>query len=111
MYLILSTGAITVHNLLQLSLPLPAEASPSIAGDSDHSNSSLEVGIEGDGHVDEELGQSRACDWLEPPLPCGGGDLAMQERQHQTGGEGIILEAFQQFQHNPQIQVCNYNGQ
>ncbi|KAG0555337.1 hypothetical protein KC19_12G162100 [Ceratodon purpureus] len=95
-------GAITVPDLLQLSLALPREAFPSIAGGSDLSNSSIEVRTEHDGHVDEELGQSRACDWLEPPSPCGA--VPMQETHHQMGGEVVMLEAFQQFQHNPQIQ-------
>ena len=35
----------------------------------------------------------------------------MQETHHQMGGEVVMLEAFQQFQHNPQIQVCIDNGQ
>jgi hypothetical protein len=105
-YLFHRAGAVTVPNLLQLSLPLPAEASLSTVGGSDHSSSSIPVRTEIDGHVDEELGQSSACDWLEPPPPSGA--VAMQEKQqYQISGEGVMLEAFQQFQHNPQIQVCS----
>lgn len=82
-------------NLLQLSLPLPV-------GDSGPSSSSLEVRFENGADPDEEIGQSLACDWLEPP-PFSG--ASKEEPRHQIGEEGVILEAFQQFQHDPQIQV------
>jgi hypothetical protein len=99
-YRIHRTGAITVPNLLQLSLPLAVEAP---TGDSDPSGSSLDVRTEIGGYHDEEIGQSSACDWLDPP-PLSGA-FAMEETQHRIGDEGVMLEAFQQFQHNPQIQV------
>lgn len=85
---------------MQLSLPLAVEAP---TGDSDPSGSSLEVRTEIGGYHDEEIGQSSACDWLDPP-PLSGA-FAMEETQHRIGDEGVMLEAFQQFQHNPQIQV------
>lgn len=86
-------------NLLQLSLPLPVKAP---IGDSDPSSSTLQVRSENGVDLDEEIGQSLACDWLEPP-PFSG--ASKEEPRHQLGEEGVILEAFQQFQHDPQIQV------
>jgi len=102
-YRILRTGAIAVHNLLNISLPLPAEAPLSITVDSDESNSSLEVRRDIAGVLDEEVGQPSACDWLEPP-PISEA-LAVEESQRQKGDAGVMLEAFQQFQQNPQVQV------
>jgi len=96
------TGSIAVPNLLKISLPLPAEAPLSITVDSDESNSSLEGRRNIAGFLDEEIGQPSACDWLEPP-PISEA-LAVEESQRQIGEAGVMLEAFQQFQQNPQVQ-------
>ncbi len=102
MYCILRTGANAVPNLLKISLPL-SESPLSITVDSNESNPSLEVRKGIAGFLDEEIGQPIACDWLEPP-PISEA-LAEEESQRQIGDAGVMLEAFQQFQQNPQVQV------
>lgn len=96
------TGAVAGPNLLKISLPLPVESPLSITVDSDESNSGLEIRRDIVGFLDEEIGQPSACDWLEPP-PISEA-LGVEESQRQIGNAGVMLEAFQQFQQNPQVQ-------
>ncbi|XP_024357284.1 uncharacterized protein [Physcomitrium patens] len=92
----------TSHFLTSDAVRVPAEESALVYEEVNPVISSLEVRTNVAGYLDEELGQSRNCDWLEPPSPSG--CVATQEGNRQIGDEGVMLEAFQQFQQSPQIQ-------
>lgn len=82
------------------SVESPRTASPAASGSENTSASVLEMEVEEvEYHVISQVPKS---DWIEPaPL-----DVTSIPRNSEVGGRSAMLEAFHQFQHNPQVQVC-----
>jgi hypothetical protein len=82
------------------SVESPRTASPATSGSENSSASVLEMEVEEvEYHV---ISQVTKNDWIEPaPL-----DVTSIPRSSEVGGRSAMLEAFHQFQHNPQVQVC-----
>lgn len=82
------------------SVESPRTALPAASGSENTSASVLEMEVEEvEYHVISQVTKS---DWIEPaPL-----DVTSISRSSEVGGKSAMLEAFHQFQHNPQVQVC-----
>lgn len=82
------------------SVESPRTTSPAASGSENTSASVLEMEVEEiEYHVISQVTKS---DWIEPaPL-----DVTSIPRSSEVGGRSAMLEAFHQFQHNPQVQVC-----
>jgi len=80
------------------SVESPRTASPATSGSENSSASVLEMEVEEvEYHV---ISQVTKNDWIEPaPL-----DVTSIPRSSEVGGRSAMLEAFHQFQHNPQVQ-------